>query len=64
VPFKDIKINRSLLLELTFHPQVMKGWSVTASFALDNGNLYGNNWGGMLTIKGENIFNTVKKIRQ
>ena len=61
VPFKDIKTNRSLLLELTFHPQIIKGWSIAASFALDRGNLYGNNCGGMLTIKGQNIFNTMKK---
>ncbi|MBO5864792.1 MAG: hypothetical protein J6Q73_01900 [Bacteroidaceae bacterium] len=61
VPFKDIKINRSFLFELTFHPQVMKNWSITASFALDNGNLYGNNCGGMLTVKGCNIFKTGKK---
>lgn len=60
-PFKDIKINRSFLFELTFHPQVMKGWSIAASFALDNGDLYGNNYGGMLTIKGHNIFKTCKK---
>jgi hypothetical protein len=61
VPFKDIKINRSFLIELTFHPQVTKGWSIAASFALDNGDLYGNNYGGMLTIKGENIFNIGKR---
>ncbi len=60
VPFKDIKVNRSFLFELTFSPRVMKGWSITTSFALDNGDLYGNNYGGMLTIKGHNIFNTRK----
>ena len=60
-PFKYIKVNRSALLELTFKPQVLKGWSIAASFALDNGDLYGNNYGGMLTIKGYNIFNIGKK---
>ena len=60
-PFKDIKVNRSALLELTFKPQVMRGWSIAASFALDNGELYGNNYGGMLTVKGHNIFKTGKK---
>ena len=64
VPFKDIKTNNSLLLELTFRPQAMNGWSIAASFALDNGDLYGNNYGGMLTIKGENIFNTSKNRKQ
>ena len=61
VPFKDIKVNRSFLLEFTFHPQVIKNWSIAASFALDNGDLYGNNYGGLITIKGCNIFNTWKK---
>ena len=61
VPFKDIKVNRSFMFELTFHPKVIKNWSIAASFALDNGDLYGNNYGGMITIKGHNIFNTLKK---
>ena len=61
VPFKDIKVNRSALVELTFKPQAMKGWTIAASFAFDNGDLYGNNYGGMLTVKGYNIFNTGKK---
>ena len=61
VPFKDIKVNRSCLVELTYKPQFMKDWSVIASFALDSGNLYGNSYGGMLTIKGCNVFNTCKK---
>ena len=60
VPFKDIKVNRSFLLELTFKPQAIKNWSLAASFAFDNGDLYGNNYGGMLTIKGKNIFNTLR----
>ena len=60
-PFKDIKVNRSFLFELTFHPQAIKNWSIATSFALDNGDLYGNNYGGMITIKGYNIFNTWKK---
>ena len=60
-PFKDIKINRSAMVELTFKPQAMRGWSVAASFALDRGDLYGNNFGGLLTVKGENIFNIGKE---
>ena len=60
-PFKDIKVNNSFLLEVTYHPQSIKGWSIAASFAFDNGDLYGNNYGGMLTIKGCNVFNTQKK---
>ncbi len=60
-PFKEIKTNRSLLAELTFKPSFMKGWSIATSFALDNGKLYGNNYGGMITIKGYNIFNLKKE---
>ena len=60
-PFKDIKINRSAMVELTFKPQAMKGWSIAASFALDRGDLYGNNYGGLLTVKGEKIFNIGKE---
>ena len=63
-PFKEIKTNRSAMIELTFKPQIMKGWSICTSFALDNGDLYGNNYGGMLTVKGQNIFNTGKKTKR
>jgi hypothetical protein len=49
------------MVEFTFKPQAMKGWSIAASFALDRGDLYGNNYGGLLTVKGENIFNIGKK---
>ena len=59
-PFKDIKVNRSFLFELDFHPEKMKGWSISASFAMDRGDLYGNNCGGMLTLKRYNIFNLAK----
>ena len=61
VPFKDIKVNRSAMVEFTFKPQAMRGWSVAASFALDRGDLYGNNFGGLLTVKGENLFNIGKE---
>lgn len=60
-PFKDIKINRSAMVELTFKPQAMKGWSIAASFALDSGNLYGNNYGGMLSIKRNGIHKVKSK---
>lgn len=47
-PFKDIKTNCSGLVELTFMPNRL--WSIMTSFALDKGELYGNNYGGMITI--------------
>lgn len=55
-PFKDIKINRSAMVELTFKPQAMRGWSLAASFAIDRGDLYGNNFGGMLTVRRTGIY--------
>ena len=48
-PFKDIKVNRSALVELTFTPEFLHNWSVTTSFAFDKGDLYGDNCGGMVT---------------
>ena len=59
-PFKDIKVNRSGLIELTFAPRILRNWKVTASFAFDCGDLYGNNYGGMLTLSRRNIFDLGK----
>lgn len=56
-PFQDIKVNRSALVELTFTPQILNNWSITTSFAFDHGDLYGNNYGGMLTLTRKNVFN-------
>lgn len=54
VPFTKMKTNHSGLIELTFIPA--QRWSVKASFAFDNGKLYGNNYGGMITITRRNLF--------
>lgn len=59
-PFKDIKVNTSGLVEFTFKPSFMKKWSITTSFAFDKGDLYGDNYGGMITITRNNIFNLKK----
>ncbi len=55
VPFKDIKENFSGLFELSYSPTKLKGWSATASFAFDNGDLYNNNSGAMLTVRKSGI---------
>lgn len=60
-PFKYVKQCTSGLVELTFMPKVFKGWNITASFAFDKGSLYGDNYGGMLSIKKEFVFNLKKK---
>ena len=54
-PFTDIKENVSGLVELSYTPAKFKGWSATASFAFDKGDLYSNNTGGMLTIRKEGV---------
>ena len=59
-PFTDIKQNTSGLVEMTFKPKTLKGWNVTASFAFDKGELYGNNYGAMLTVKRGFVFDLKK----
>lgn len=56
-PFTDIKETLSAMFELTYYPQKLKGWSVTASYAFDNGDLYGNNNGGMISIRKNGVLN-------
>jgi hypothetical protein len=60
-PFVDIKKNVSALVEFTFFPTKKKNWSVGASFAFDKGELYGDNFGAMLTLKRYGIYNLKKK---
>lgn len=57
LPFLHIKENLSGLFELSYTPTKLKGWSATASFAFDNGELYSNNSGAMLTIRKSGIIN-------
>ena len=60
-PFVDIKKNVSALVELTFFPTRKRNWSVGTSFAFDNGELYGDNYGAMLTLKRYGIYNLKKR---
>lgn len=55
-PFTDIKNNSSGLAEFTFSHKKLEGWSATISMAFDNGDLYGDNFGGVLSIKKNGIF--------
>lgn len=59
-PYKDVLVNRSGLAELTFKPEKLKHWSFAASFAFDTGTLYGDNFGGMLSVVYKNVFNIKK----
>ncbi len=56
-PFKDIKKDTSGLFELTFKPNIPGNWTISTSFAFDKGELYGNNYGGLLTIRRSGIYN-------
>lgn len=57
VPFTDIKENISGLFEITYSHEKLKDWSITASFAFDKGELYGNNRGGMISIRKNGVLN-------
>jgi len=61
VPFTEIKSNTAGLVELAFKPAKLKGWSIKASYAFDNGSLHGNNRSGMLTITKCGIINLKSK---
>ena len=60
-PFTDIKKNMSGLVEFTFIPSKKRDWSIGTSFAFDKGNLYGNNYGAMVTFKRNGIYNLKKQ---
>lgn len=62
-PFKDIKVNRSGLVEFTFKPSFLKNWSISTSFAYDCGDLYGDNFGGMITLTRKNVFDLKKMLK-
>ena len=59
-PFVDIKKNFSGLVEFVFFPSDKKNWSIGTSFAFDKGELYGNNYGAMVTFKRNGVYNLKK----
>ena len=51
----------SMALDIQYHPGYkFMGWMLNATVAIDRGNLYGNNWGGMLGITYSGNFNFKK----
>jgi len=54
-PLTDTKYNDFLLAELTVKPSRLKGWSLTAAFGLNSGNLLPKTTGGSITIRKEGI---------
>ncbi len=56
-PFNEIKDQFNSLLEVTYSPEALKGWSFNMAVAIDRGDLLGNNYGGMLTLRKQGVFN-------
>lgn len=46
----------SSLLEVTYSPRALAGWSVSAAAAIDHGDYLGNSGGAMLTVRKEGIW--------
>lgn len=56
-PFDKVTKQFSSLFEATYTPIKLKGWSFTASMAIDRGNYPGNSTGGIITISKSGGFN-------
>lgn len=54
-PLDEVRKQFSSLYEVTYSPQKLRGWSISAALGLDHGTYPGNNTGGMLVIKKEGI---------
>ena len=63
-PFKNIKRDVSGLVEFTFTPTEKRNWNISASFAFDAGDLYGDNYGGMVTFRQKGVFDLKKRFRK
>lgn len=49
-PLPDVKYNRNGLVEVSYTPEKLKYWTVSAAIGVDRSNLIGNSTGGMVTI--------------
>ncbi len=49
-PYDKCEKQLNSMLEVSYSPSSMKGWTFTASAAYDKGEVTGDNFGGMLTI--------------
>lgn len=50
-PLVDIEGIASTMLEIAYKPTILQGWQFIGTIASDNGNLIGNNVGGMISIR-------------
>lgn len=60
-PFREIKNNKNVMLELTYSPLRLKGWHFSLAGAMDGGDLIGRSSGGMLTIRKEGLLGGKKE---
>ena len=44
-PYRNIRRNQNGLLEVTYKPEQIRGWSFTLAGAVDGGNMLGESWG-------------------
>lgn len=54
-PLRDTKTNHFLLAELTCKPSRLKGWSATAAFGLNHGDIIKNSTGVSVTLRKEGL---------
>lgn len=51
----------SVMAEVTYLPNAVDGLAIKGQIAVDRGELYGNNFGGCITITYSGLFNMIKK---
>lgn len=61
VPLTGTLDDTSVSVDATYQVQSVPGLSIKAQVALDNGSMYGNNIGGLVTVSYNGIFNFWKK---
>lgn len=61
VPFVTPKDDTSFMVEATYSPRKVAGFTVKAAFGLDHGTLYGNTAGGMVTISYNGLIKIKRK---
>lgn len=60
-PYFKTKENISAMIDLNYTPHQLKGWTFSAGFAMDRGDLIGNNYGLNLSIKKHLSLSTIKQ---
>lgn len=56
LPLNQIKKQFSGMVEMTYTPSNLKGWSLSLAIAIDRGNFLGNSNGGMISLKKVGIW--------